>query len=232
MTPGSPLYRWHRLQQALRRRQWRSRIDGLYEQLVATCDRDAFRERFRPYWDPFAGTQPAKFLDVETWLREAVFRYLLIGGDKCEAGRVLDIGAGTGYFLLVCQQAGHEVLGLDVPGEPLYDACFEFFGLPRVLHRIEPGRPLPELGEPFDLITAFMTCFNYDVEGRPWEAPRWVGLLSELRERLRDGGRLVIKFNREPASGRFYSPEVQRVLRRAAGFRTRFFLDYAMMQAR
>jgi SAM-dependent methyltransferase len=232
MTPQSPRYRWHRLVHATRRRRWRDRIERLYGALVESWDQDAFRERFRPHWDPFAGTRPAKFLDVETWLREAVFRYLLLNVDDSRSQRILDIGAGTGYFLLVCRHQGHQPLGLDLPDEPLYDECFDFFALPRMLHRIEAMQALPESGEPLDLITAFMTCFNYEADGRPWGEQAWRFLLSDLRERLNPAGRVVLKFNLEPQGNRFYGPEVRRALGTAAGFRCRFFLDYALLQAR
>lgn len=232
MTPHSPRYHWHRLVHAAYRRRWRDRIEQMYGRLLESWDQNAFRQRFRPHWDPFAGTRPAKFLDVETWLREAVFRYLLLKVDDTRSQRILDIGAGTGYFLLVCRLQGHHVLGLDLPDEPLYDDCFDFFALPRILHRIEPMRALPQTGERLDWITAFMTCFNVDAEGRPWGEPAWRFLLSDLRERLNPAGRVVLKFNLEPGNRRFYAPEVRRALSTAAGFRCRFFLDYAFLEAR
>ena len=231
MTPRSPLYQWHRLEHARKRRRWRRRIDHIYTQLVGSWDADAFRERFRPYWDPFAGTGPAKFLDIEIWVREAIFRYLLVVGDGATPRKILDIGAGTGYFLSVCRHQGHDVRGLDLAGEPLYDACFDFFDLPRTVHCVEPHQRLPDPDERLDLVTAFMTCFNRYSDERSWGADPWRALLRDIRNRMQPGGQFVIKFNLEATGNRYYSPEVRQALRNASGFRTRFFLDYAMLRA-
>ena len=77
-----------------------------------------------------------------------------------------------------------------------------------------------------------MTCFNFNPNGSSWGTGPWQALLDDVRKRMTAEGRFVIKFNREPESGRFYSSAVRQVLREAAGFRTRFFFDYAFMEAR
>ncbi|MCO6458215.1 MAG: methyltransferase domain-containing protein [Pirellulaceae bacterium] len=231
MKPSSLRYRFDHVVHAWRRRRTRGRIERLYRELVATWDQAAFRQQFRDLWDPFETVLPAKFLNLEVWLREAIFRYQLLALPDGRPLRVLDIGAGTGYFLLVCRHQGHQVLGLDLPGEPLYDRCFEFFALPRIEHRIEPGQPLPDTGPPLDLVTAYMTCFNYDARQQPWDVPPWQALLRDLRGRLRQGGRVVLKFNLEPGGLQFCSPAVTRALTQAPGFRCRYFLDYALLKA-
>ncbi len=142
---------------------------------------------------------------------------------------VLDLGAGTGYFLLVCRHMGHEVLGLDLDAEPLYNECFDFFNLPRQIHRIEPMKPLADLPDRFDLVTAFMTTFHWYEDETPWPAEPWRYFLEDLRPRLSDRGRLVIKFNLNPRTGEFYSAEVRRTIKQCRLFRAKFSMDYAFL---
>lgn len=233
MSPGSFRCQWHRLRHAVRRRLLARRIDVLYHQILETWDRQAFTDRFRPYWDPFPGLGAGKFLDLNVWFREALFRYSLIGVDRMGPGlRVLDIGAGTAYFLVVCRHFGHEVLGLDLDDEPLYNECFDFFGLPRVIHRIEPLERLPDSLGRADLITAFMTNFNELPDGSPWGVEPWRFFLDDLCDHLNDRGRFVIKFNQNSRTGEYYCPSVARAIRSHRRFRAKFSMDYACLQAR
>jgi len=199
---------------------------------IASLDEPTFTNAFSQYWTPFPTTGPAKYLDLNVWLRQAAFRYLLTGLDAMPAGRrLLDLGAGAGYFPLVCRHEGHRPLTLDVDDEPLYRDLSRFFDLPRVVHRIEPMSPLPDLGAPFDVITAFRTCFNVSLDGSPWEVDAWRFLLEDLRTRLVDRGRIVLCFNLNPKTGEFYPPGVARLLRRPPGFRSRLFFEYAFLDA-
>ena len=43
-----------------------------------------------------------------------------------DKGRLLDIGCGCGYFLAICRARWHEVLGLDLDDEPLYNDMVDF----------------------------------------------------------------------------------------------------------
>lgn len=233
MGPQSVSYQLDRVQHAIRRRRLKDRVDRASREILETWDQRGFIERFRPFWNPFPSDEACKFLNLDLWFREAVFRYHLIGmADVGQGLRVLDLGAGTGYFLIVCRHFGHQVLGLDVADEPLYNACIEFFGLPRVEHRIEPMQPLPEFETSFDLITAFMTCFNWYEDYRPWGAAEWEFFLKDIRSRLTDGGRAVFKLNLNPQTGEYYSSEVRRAIRGCEYFRSRFLLDYIFLSAR
>jgi SAM-dependent methyltransferase len=218
---------------ALQRRRYAAQVDRVYREIVAGWDQRGFVERFRRFWDPFPSDEAHKFLNLELWFREAVFRYFVSGAPQMGRDlRVLDLGAGTGYFLLVCRHFGHDVLGLDVADEPLYNECFHFFGLPRVEHRIEPMQPLPELPDRFDLVTAFMTCFNWYEDHRPWDVEAWTFFLNDVRSRLSDRGRAVFKLNLNPQTGEYYSAEVRRAIASSRLFRAQFFLDYVFLSSR
>lgn len=232
MRPESPSYQGHRLLHAIHRRRNRAHVDRISREILDNWDQPAFRERFRRFWDPFPSEEAFKFLNLDLWFREAVFRYLFLGVPNLGTGlQVLDLGAGTGYFLVVCRHFGHHVLGIDVSDEPLYNECFEYFGLPRVEHRIEPMQPLPEFANRFDLITAFMTCFNWHEDLRPWGAEPWRFFLKEIRDRLTEDGQAVLKLNLNPKTGEYYSAEVRRTIKGCGFFRARFFLDYVFLAA-
>jgi SAM-dependent methyltransferase len=232
MRPENLGYQFDRTVQAIRRRRLAPVVDRIYREIVDSVDRQAFIERFRSRWNPFPSLGAEKFLDLDVWLREAVYRYFFLGVDAMGPGlRVLDLGAGTGYFLLVCRHFGHEVLGLDLDAEPLYNEAFQFFDLPRVVHRIQPLQPLADLPGRFDLVTAFMTTFHWYEDETPWPAEPWRYFLEDLRPRLSDGGRLAIKFNLNPRSGEFYSAEVRQAIKQCRLFRVKFFMDHAFLDA-
>lgn len=232
MRPENLRYQFDRTVHAIRRRRMAPAVDRIYREIIDGWDRQAFVERFRSRWNPFPSLGAEKFLDLDIWLREAVHRYFLLGVDGLgpDLG-VLDLGSGTGYFLLVCRHMGHEVLGLDLDAEPLYSQCFDFFDLPRAVHRIEPMKPLVDLPDRFDLVTAFMTTFHWHEDKTPWPAEPWRYFLEDLRPRLTDRGRLVIKFNLNPRSGEFYSTEVRRAIKQCPVFRAKFSMDYAFLDA-
>jgi SAM-dependent methyltransferase len=231
--PDSLVYQVHRLRSAFEQRRSGARTERLFHEVIASIDRQAFTETVRKYWTPFPTSGPAKFLDLGFWLREAARRYVVSGIDGRNKGaRVLDLGTGTGYFLLVCRHEGHQPLGLDVDDEPLYCDCMRFFDLPRVVHRIEPMTALPELGEAFDLITGFMPCFDVRPDGTSWRIGEWTFFLRDLRSRLKRGGRVVFRFNVDRTTGDFYSSDVVEAFTRAREFRTRWFLNSAFLDAR
>jgi SAM-dependent methyltransferase len=143
---------------------------------------------------------------------------------------VLDLGCGAGYFLSVIRQQGHLPLGLDLDSDPLYNNMIQFLNLSRVIQRIEPMQELTaEWDAPFDLITAFMTCFNLKPDGTYWGADEWEYLLKDLQRHLAPAGRLFIRFNRDPNTGLCYTEETRRRIEKIPGFSSRFYLDYLFL---
>ncbi|UCH82943.1 MAG: class I SAM-dependent methyltransferase [Candidatus Latescibacterota bacterium] len=233
MNPRHPRYKWHRALDAVKRRRLSGEIDRLYNEITSSWDQKGFIERFRDQWDPFEDVKASKYLKLDWWLRDAIFRYLSIDIPRHSSPmQVLDIGMGTGYFLLVCRHMGHKVLGLDLPGEPLYNECHEFFGLQRITYRVEAMQPLPELPQPLDLATAFMTCFNQYEDKSPWEIEPWLFFLEDLRGRMTDRGRVVVKFNLNPRSQQFYSSAVAKAISGCGFFDARFYMDYMYLRVK
>src|SRR2546428_6601423 len=89
------------------------------------------------------------------------------------------------------------------------DEIFRALGLQRIIARIEPFQPLPAFDRKFDLITAFMICFNGHKRPALWGPKEWSFFLDDLETRLNPGGRIRLGFNRED-DGSFYSGDLRR----------------------
>ena len=209
-----------------------AQADAIVGRVLGDWDHDAFIARFAPYWDPFPTKRPAKYLHLETMVRLAALRYVAMGlFHEGRPKRVLDVGCGTGYFLAVCRSEGHDVLGIDLDDEPLYNEMVDFLDLPRVVHRVTQADPLPVLDGSFDIISAFEVVFSFGrpPETEPWDGRRWLRLFEAWAQALAPGGRIVIGFNRDPRTGRFYPPELRRLLADSAGLEGVFFGPYVMV---
>jgi SAM-dependent methyltransferase len=135
--------------------------------------------------------------------------------DRTAPLRILDLGCGPGYFLYVCQLFGHQGLGLDTDENPLFGGLTEFFGVRRVIARINPQTPLPELGEKFDLVTAHRVCFHRlergpNAEWKEWIPADWKFFIRDIRTRfLKPAGRLFLEFNPRLDGASFFTPELR-----------------------
>ena len=122
-------------------------------------------------------------------------RIFALGLDKSSGLRILDIGCGFGYFIYAAQQFGHHPIGLD-QDDPYFNEVTHLIGLRKVLHTIVPFEPLPEIpGGPFDLITAFATCFDRAGEKGQWGPKEWEFFLKDLTRFMAPGCVLHIKLN-------------------------------------
>src|SRR4029077_2921976 len=120
------------------------------EDLIAAIDREKFDRMRRRYGVVRPGHDWPKYLELEKWMRTNLRRVQDLGLDYGFRKRILDIGSGTGYFLHICRFLGHDVVGLDIDILPMYREMIQLLGLKRVVWEIEPFRPLPDLGRPFD----------------------------------------------------------------------------------
>ena len=117
---------------------------------------------------------------------------------------------GRRVLSLYLQAAGHDVLGLDLddPTAGWYGKIFELFGVRRVIWRIMPFVPLPDLGAKFDYVTGFMICFNDHQSENPWKLEQWRFFLDDLATRLKPGA--IVWFELNPAAdGSHYTPELK-----------------------
>jgi len=183
--------------------------------ILATIDREklaALPERYPPR----AGARKINaYEDAVYWVGVNVRRVQDLWLDRSAPLRILDLGCGPGYFLYVCQFFGHQGLGLDTDENPLFGGITEFFGVRRVISRINPQTPLPELEEKFDLITGHRVCFHRlgrgpDGEWKEWTPVDWKFFIHDIRTRfLKPNGRLFLEFNPRPDGSFFFTPELR-----------------------
>ena len=92
---------------------------------------------------------------------------------------------------------------------PMFAQSTETLGVRRVIWRIEAFVPLPDFGKKFDLITAFLICFNNHKQPDLWGVPEWEFFLDDLAARhLTPRGRLWLEMNLE-YDGTFYTSELR-----------------------
>jgi SAM-dependent methyltransferase len=159
----------------------------------------------------------AKYLDVEKHVRQNVRRAQDLDLHRMRRQRILDLGCGGGFFLFVIQSLGHEGLGLDVAGIPVFDSLVEMLGVDRRICKITGFEPLPELDGKFDLITAFATAFQGGREDSwRWGAAEWDLLLADLKGPLNPGGRIFFELN-AAYEGQYYTREIADVFVKHGG---------------
>lgn len=134
----------------------------------------------------------AKFFALSYYLPKKL-RYLITLNWKCSPPmRVLDLGAGPGHVHLLGRYMGHEVVGIDLPGQEVFEAMRAFWRAPCVEHRIQAYKPLPQLGR-FDFVTGFCAQFDRYGDAGLWEVPEWEWFIDHvMHEHLNPGGRLYI----------------------------------------
>jgi SAM-dependent methyltransferase len=153
--------------------------------------------------------------DAAHWIDINVGRAQNLWLDRSPPLRILDLGSGAGYFLYVCQFLGHSGLGLDVDDDPFFGAMTKYFNVPRVLSRIDPGIPLPDLGEKFDLVTGHRVCFHRITRDendvwKEWTPADWKFFIHDIRTRfLKPHGRLLLEFLPRPDGSSFFTEELR-----------------------
>jgi SAM-dependent methyltransferase len=188
------------------RRAWRRAQRSIFrlpfERVLAGVDQNRLREIQQRY----AG---AKYADVDHWLRVNRERIQDLKLHRCSPQRVLDLGCGGGFFLFMLQRLNHSVLGLDVDESPLFTELLEVFGVPRLVFKIKPLAPLPDLKDKFDWITAFSIGFDRDRgTSARWGIKEWDFLLGDLHRRLAPGGKIYLTVN-PLRHGDYLTPELR-----------------------
>jgi SAM-dependent methyltransferase len=150
-----------------------------------------------------------KYADVDQWLRVNRERVQDLKLHRSPSQRVLDLGCGGGFFLFILRRLGHSVLGLDVDESPLFKELLAVFGVPRIVFRIQPFEPLPNLEQQFDWITAFSIGFDRNrATNLRWGPGEWDFLLRDLQLRLAPGGKIYLTLNPLP-NGDYLTSELR-----------------------
>jgi len=178
------------------------------KRVIETIDPVAFEQIRQRY----AASDPTedwrKYLNLDRWIGINIRRIRDIELDLARRKRILDLGCGAGYFLYIAQLLGHNGFGLDLDRIPMFAEITSLLGVRRVIQRIQAFRPLPDLGGKFDLITAFMICFNSHRRPDLWGVAEWNFFLDDITKHLAPRGRVWLELNRE-SDGTLYTPELK-----------------------
>jgi SAM-dependent methyltransferase len=175
------------------------------ERIIASFDRQKFAEIHSRHSVDEPGDTWPKYLDLQRWIPTNLRRVRELQLDYGRRKDILDVGSGAGYFLYICKWLGHRPLGLDIDEVPMYPEMTRMLGLERVVWRVEAFVPLPDLGRKFDVITAFMICFNGHKSEALWGPREWNFFLDDLLRFLKPGGRVWLQLNSED-DGSFMTP--------------------------
>jgi SAM-dependent methyltransferase len=178
------------------------------KRIIETIDPVAFEQIRKRYAVANPGADWPKYLDLDRWIGINIRRIRQIELDLARPKRILDLGCGAGYFLYITQLLGHSGLGLDMDRLSMFREVTRLLKVRRMVQRIEAFRPLPNFGQKFDLITAFMICFNNHKMPNLWKVPEWEFFLDDLAKHLTPRGRVWLELNQE-YDGSFYTPEIK-----------------------
>ena len=174
------------------------------KRVIETIDPAGFEQIRQRYAVANPGADWPKYLDLERWIEINIRRIRELELDLSRPKRILDLGCGAGYFLYIAQLLGHSGLGLDIDRLTMFREITRLLGVHRIVQRIEPFRPLPDLGRKFDLVTAFMVCFNEHKMPGLWGVPEWEFFLDDLAKHLTPRGHVWLELNQE-YDGTFYT---------------------------
>ena len=176
--------------------------------VIETIDPAGFEQIRRRYAVADPGADWPKYLDLDRWIGVNIRRIRQLELDVARPKRILDLGCGAGYFLHIAQLLGHSGVGLDMDRLAMFREITRLLGVRRVVQQIQAFRPLPNFGQKFDVITAFMICFNDHKMPGLWGVPEWEFFLNDLAKHLTRRGRVWLELNQE-YDGTFYTAELK-----------------------
>jgi len=201
--------------------------------ILSTIDQEALDDLRQKYPRHPDSPKINQFEDARYWVRINLKRVQDLWLDRSRPIRILDLGCGSGFFLYICKLFHHEIVGLDRDTNPLFRGTTELLGVPRVPSDIHPCLPLPDLGEKFDLVTAYRICFQrMEKQGKgvwkEWGPKEWTFFLNDIRSRfLKPDGRILLDFNPR-TDGTYFDEPVRESFRDQ---RARFFRSTVLFAA-
>jgi SAM-dependent methyltransferase len=178
------------------------------QRVIETIDPASLEQIRQRYAVADPGADWPKYLDLDRWIGVNIRRIRQLELDLARPKRILDLGCGAGYFLYIAQLLGHSGIGLDMDRLPMFREITRLLGVRRVVQQIQAFRPLPSFGQKFDVITAFMICFNNHKMPGLWGVPEWEFFLDDLAKHLKSRGRVWLELNEE-YDETFYTPQLK-----------------------
>jgi len=179
------------------------------QRVIETIDPAGFDQIRQRYVVADPGADWPKYLDLDRWIKVNIRRIRQLELDLGRPKQILDLGCGAGYFLYIAQLLGHSGIGLDMDRLPMFREITKLLDVHRVVQRIDAFHPLPNFDRKFDLITAFMICFNNHKMPGLWGVPEWEFFLNDLAKHLKPRGRVWLELNQE-YDETFYTPELEK----------------------
>lgn len=173
-------------------------MDKIIEYILSSIDLvflSELQQKFPKYKD---AKNEEKYLNHLEYIKKNVKICILLELHKIPSKRILDIGAGFGWFSYLCTLLGHDVTALDMQGaHPLFDDSIKMLGIKRIKYTILPFCPLPVFPEKFDLITCNQIMFNTMTGLFEWGPHEWTYFLYDLSSRLcNDYYEIFIEWNK------------------------------------
>jgi SAM-dependent methyltransferase len=179
------------------------------QRVIETIDPAGFGQIRQRYVVADPGADWPKYLDLDRWIGVNIRRIRQLELDVARPKRILDLGCGAGYFLHIAQLLGHSGVGLDMDRLAMFREITRLLGVRRVVEQIQAFRPLPNFGQKFEVITAFMICFNNHKMPGLWGVAEWEFFLDDLGKHLTPRGRVWLELNQE-YDGTFYTPALKK----------------------
>jgi SAM-dependent methyltransferase len=179
------------------------------QRVIDTIDSHGFEQIRKRYAVADPGADWPKYLELDRWIKVNIRRIRQLELDLARPRHILDLGCGSGYFLYIAQLLGHSGIGLDMDRLAMFREITRLLGVHRVVQRIDAFRPLPNFDRKFDLVTAFMICFNNHKMPGLWGVPEWEFFLDDLAKHLKPRGRVWLELNQE-YDETFYTPELKK----------------------
>jgi SAM-dependent methyltransferase len=182
---------------------------AVYDRAMATIEPAriaAFQERHRSRLQDFDPIAREKFADIPFWIAKNTRLAIRLELDRPPRRTILDIGAGGGHFLAVCNALGHHGIGIDTE-EPFYAGLCDVLGVARRVSPVLRRESLPDLGRRFDLVTVVAQKFDLiathtDGSRTYWQADDWAFFLQDVIDnQLAPDGGFYLKLNKEIAAG-------------------------------
>jgi hypothetical protein len=144
-----------------------------------------------------------KYLRFNVRFRGRLRYALKLGLNNSSPKKILDIGTGVGYFPYICNRYGHDGHAMDLGDFPVFNELIQLLDVDRMDYCVKPFEQLPAVVGKYDLITAFLICFNNHNQNDLWGVKEWDFFLKDLaKNQLNPQGKVFFHFNYEKKTGK------------------------------
>jgi len=188
---------------------------------IDAAKRKAFLARHADQLGDLETVAGLKYADFAYWAHYSVLYAQWLNLDRSPPLDILDIGMGSGNFVMVANSMGHRAIGTDVDN-PWYAELCELVGSKRIVAPVTREDPYKPIDQRFDLITMMMPAFHRKrVKGQRqyWSVEDWRILLLGLVENLlKPGGAIFIlmTLDKDDQGNVGYSPLIEWARERGA----------------